>query len=188
MSAQKKLLILDVDNTLLHTVLFSSLDANTAAEYRRVLLKEFEGACPFKDEERAVIVPRPQLDKFTQFISDAKHKLDIGIYSTGTAQYLSTVLTAVFPYSIGNAKFIWDISYCASSGGALIKSLDRVADELDYPLDRIRMIDDQNIVRPTNMRIAVAPFIVDDFDRAKKDIELHRVINDLEKFIAITSE
>ncbi|MEE8057031.1 MAG: hypothetical protein V3T17_04255 [Pseudomonadales bacterium] len=67
MSSHRKLLVLDVDNTLVHTVLLTGLSDYEAGLYRDLLLRTFPDSSCFRDEDRAVIVPRPNLSIFLEF-------------------------------------------------------------------------------------------------------------------------
>ena len=50
-----------------------------------LLQKSFSNAQIFKGENRAVIVPRPHLDKFIEYLNQIKDKIDIGIFSTASS-------------------------------------------------------------------------------------------------------
>ena len=183
MENKQNLLVLDVDNTLLQTVLLPSNLADSKI-HRKLLFDHFEGCRNFKGEARAVIVPRPHLHRFTEFLGDCSNMLDIGIYSTGTASYLSTVLSSVFPWAIGNARFIWGINYCDQIDGVLVKDLNRVSEETGYPVNNIRILDDSDVARPAYLRIPIEPFEVVNLRAAAGDEELLRSIEKIEKLIS----
>ena len=149
-----------------------------------LLQKSFSNAQIFKGENRAVIVPRPHLDKFIEYLNQIKDKIDIGIFSTASSFYLSTVLSNVIPWAIGNCVFIWDIAYCDFNSGMLAKDLRKVEKEFGYSLENIKMIDDQDIVLPESLRIPAIPFNVQNIHLAKNDTELLRLINCIEVFIS----
>lgn len=180
MNENRKLLVLDVDNTLLHTVLLPDEDTNKIEMYRDLLLQKMPGSIPLKGEDRAIVVPRPHLSDFLEFLSSNKSRLDIGIYSTGSDLYLEKVLSAVFPWAIGNAQFIWGLSRCESMGDKLVKDLEAVASTKGYSLSNIRMVDDLDIVIPTSQRIPIKPFVVTDLEIVKEDDELLNVIKQIE--------
>lgn len=180
MENKQNLLVLDVDNTLLQTVLLSGNQADSKIQ-RKLLFDHFEGCCNFKGEPRAVIVPRPHLHRFTEFLGHCSNMLDIGIYSTGTASYLSTVLSSVFPWAIGNARFIWGINYCDQIDGVVTKDLNRVSLEQGYQVSGIRILDDSKVVKPSQLRIPIKPFEVVNLGAAADDEELLRSIDKIEK-------
>ncbi|MCG8312022.1 MAG: HAD family hydrolase [Pseudomonadales bacterium] len=183
MENKQNLLVLDVDNTLLQTVLLSGNQADSKIQCK-LLFDHFEGCCNFKGEPRAVIVPRPHLHHFTEFLGRCSNRLDIGIYSTGTASYLSTVLSSVFPWAIGNSRFIWGINYCDQINRVLIKDLNWVSEETGYPVNNIRILDDSDVVRPAHLRIPIEPFKVVDIPSATKDEAFLEVIVEINLFIS----
>lgn len=183
MENKQNLLVLDVDNTLSQTVLLSGIQAGSKSQ-RKLLFDHFEGCCNFKVEPRAVIVPRPHLCRFTEFLGRCSNRLEIGVYSTGTASYLSTVLSSIFPRAIGNARFIWGINYCDQIDGVLIKDLNRVSEETGYPVDHIRILDDRDVARPTHLRIPIEPFEVVAIRKSSQDGELLQVIQSIKLLVS----
>lgn len=185
MSKHRKLLVLDIDHTLIHTVLFDGVNGDELVIYQKLLKKEFPNARRFPDEPKAVIVPRPHLAEFTNFLDRNKSNFGIGIYSTGTAKYLSTALTAVFPWAIGNARFIWDVSYCKETNGVLLKDLAQITSSLSYPLEHIRILDDSDVVVQKGQRIVVEPFLATELKKARSDDELLRIMPKIERWASL---
>ena len=183
MTVHRKLLVIDIDNTILHTVLLGSDKRQDIEIFRNELLNCFDDATLFKGENRAVIVPRPNLPAFTEYLQSVSGELDIGIYSTARSDYLERVLSAAFPWAIGRAKFIWDRSYCESSDGILTKNLEIVSTSFGYELENIRMLDDQDIIHPKHQRIHIEEFIAHDIESAKLDSALLKTIDDINSWI-----
>lgn len=187
MPANRKLLILDIDNTLLNTVILRDLAEGELQRIREALLRALPGSACIKDEPRIVVVPRPHLVEFTEYLNGVKGILDVGIYSSATASYIRKVLSAVFPWCIGNARFIWDITYCYELDGILKKDLSKISQSMGYRLENIRMLDDSEVILQRKLRIEISPFENAHVSKTKKDRELLRVIDDLERFVSYES-
>lgn len=175
-----KLVVLDIDNTLLHTWMPMTLppfialdDPHRTEEHRRLfatrLLSEYPGAVIWND---AIICPRPFLQEFIQFLVD-EPTIDIGVYSTAAPIYLSESLMRVAPDLLSNAKFVWGKAQCIKKEKRRMKDLSLVAQQFNYDLKDIIMLDDLPVVMPEQNRLAITPFRVDiDLELAIKDGQL----------------
>ena len=164
-------------------MLFENATGTELVKCKELLQQEYPKATPFKDEPSAMIVPRPYLDEFTAFLEMNKSRLDIAIYSTGTATYIGTALASVCPWMIGKARFIWDITHCRDLDGVILKDVDHISHKHNYSPNHIRILDDSDVVVPEKNRIPVEPFVATDFSTARNDNELLRIIDVIERFM-----
>lgn len=167
---KRKLIVLDVDHTLLHTWHYSelaitmmNLDGTDSPyeegfddiTYSKKLLKCFSNA--FEWEENTVC-PRPHLPEFSEQL--LKLDTDIAIFSTGTRYYLEAVLPEVIPDLWKNTKFVWDRLFLSQQGSRKLKNMAKIQSELSYSIENIIMLDDSDIVTPWHNHLTITPFDV----------------------------
>lgn len=188
---QKKLVVLDLDNTLLHTWVPEALppfiaddDPHRSTEQRQQyaarLLAEFPDVQMWND---AIICPRPHLEEFIHsLIYDAK--VMFGIYSTAAPIYITEVLKRL-PKDINiYSAFIWGKAGCYKMDGKRYKDLRKVSKAFDVDLKDILMIDDLPVVLPEINRMPIKPFRVDiDIELARQDDQLKRAASDISKWM-----
>lgn len=151
---QRILLILDVDETLVHA---------KACEFEQQSDFVLFNLCVYK---------RPYLD---EFLLEAERHFDLGIWSSGTNDYVKGIVIRIFPKP-GQLKFIWDRSKCIESrkGGGWIdekeiyyvKDLDKLAEE-GFRKEKILIVDDDPRTAEGNVEnaIFVKEFTGDQADR-----------------------
>lgn len=143
-----KLIVLDVDNTLLHTVEYSANSHYVAqgdfssATHRDVedFYRQFpEGGIPFSDAPFPAVYPRHYLQEFLTELEQRGFKL--AIYSSGTREYLQKVLHLV---GIDVRRFvaIWDRTHTVRFRRELGKDL-QLAVDLGFSREDIIAIDDR---------------------------------------------
>lgn len=187
----KKLLVLDIDNTLLHTWMPSALppfiapdDPHRTEEQRKKfaarLLAEYPGISTWND---AIICPRPHLEEFFHsLIYD--ETIRFGIYSTAAPIYITEVLKRL-PKDINiYSAFIWGKADCYKMDGKRYKDLRKVSKTYDVDLKNILMIDDLPVVLPEINRLAIKPFRVDiNLELAMQDDQLKKIYQEIQKFV-----
>ena len=104
------LVVLDFDNTLLHTwhyqsnvnpeVITEGYIDKDAALYEKKLLEQYEGSLLWND---GVVLPRPHFKTFAQYLM--KLNADIGIYSTAEDEYIRDVLQHLYPDLLHHCMF-----------------------------------------------------------------------------------
>lgn len=167
----KKLIVLDVDNTLLHTWHHGDLalalamargedpkfehDFN-AEDYKKQLLSSFSNSYEWLD---GIVCPRPHLESFLDYLF--KQDIDIGIYSTGVESYLQEVLTKTCPMLLERSLFMWGRTTVNKQRRRNIKDISLVAEHFGYPIGSILMIDDRDNINPWQNLVAIKPFDVD---------------------------
>jgi len=177
---KNKLVVLDLDNTLLHTWIPTALppfitvdDPHRTKEQRMLfadrLLAEYPGASTWND---AIICPRPQLDEFIHLlIYDLKVRF--AIYSTAVPIYITEALKRLPKDITVHASFIWGKADCYKMNGKRYKDLRKVSKAFDVDLKNILMIDDLPVVLPEINRLPIKPFSVDiDLEIALQDDQL----------------
>lgn len=188
---KRKLVVLDLDNTLLHTWVptaqqpFIALDDPHRTEIQRKefaarLLAEYPAASTWND---SIICPRPHLEEFIHSLVDGLD-VRIGIYSTAVPIYLTEALKRI-PGDIGNhAAFIWGKDKCVKVNGKRRKDLNKVSVEFDVDLANILMIDDLPVVLPEMNRLPIKPFRVDfDLELAMQDDQLKLVASEVSNWV-----
>lgn len=188
---ERKLVVLDLDNTLLHTWVPTALppfiapdDPHRTEEQRKQfgerLLAEYPGVSTWND---SIICPRPHLEKFIHSLVDELN-MRIGIYSTAVPIYLTEALKRL-PGDIGNhASFIWGKDKCVKVDGKRCKNLNKVSTEFDVGLEDILMIDDLPVVLPETGRLPIKPFRVDiDLELAIQDDQLKKICQEIRQFV-----
>jgi hypothetical protein len=176
----KKLLVLDIDNTLLHTWMPSALppfiapdDPHRTEEQRKQfanrLLADYPGVSTWND---AIICPRPHLEEFIHSLI-YESKVRFGIYSTAAPIYITEVLKRL-PKDINiYSAFIWGKAECIKVVDKRCKDLRKVSKTYDVDLKNILMIDDLPVVLPEINRLPIKPFRVDiDHEIALQDDQL----------------
>lgn len=186
----KKLIVLDIDHTLLHTWMPEALppfisadDPHRTAEQRQQyasrLLAEYPHVRTWND---AVICPRPHLDWFIQELLN-EPTIDVAIYSTAAPIYITECLSRVAPDLLKHAAFVWGKAQCVKRDKTRVKDLELIAREFGYPIHNIRMVDDLQVVTPEPNRIPIEAFRVDvDLGLALQDTELLRVAVEIKNF------
>jgi len=189
--SQKKLVVLDIDHTLLHSWVPTSLppfialdDPHRTEEQRQQfaerLLTQFPGAKVWND---SIICPRPYLHEFIQELI-GHPAIDIAVYSGAAPVYLTESLSRVSPALLNHAKFVWGKAQCIKQDKRRVKDLSLVEQKYNYSLENILMLDDLPIVLPESNRLAIQPFRVDiNLEVAIKDDQLKSVYQDLLSFV-----
>ena len=142
----EKLLILDLDETLIHG---SETPLAIPADY---------SAGPF------LIHERPFLGEFMAFCR--KH-FKVAIWTTATPNYVRRILPPDYPF-----EFVWCRDRCTPkgeglyNGGGWIKDLKKVK-KIGWNLDHVLMVEDTpgNLSRHYGNVIRIAPFLGDPEDR-----------------------
>jgi carboxy-terminal domain RNA polymerase II polypeptide A small phosphatase len=161
-----KLLILDVDETLIHTEL---------NEYDCDFTMKFDDG----DEYTYSTIKRPYLDQFLKYAFD---NFQVGIFTTAKFVYVEKIMQNL-GVDMSSFKFIFDREYCNTKFNNqtreryLIKSLDRVRRTIDFPLEKMLIVDDKPETASENYGnlIQIKPFFYD-----KNDTELLKLMSYLE--------
>jgi hypothetical protein len=171
-------LVLDVDNTLLHTLTLANTSRERRVEIITRLNTLYPGTQYLKDLDAAVI-PRPGLREFQAYLAEHQGQIKFGIYSSAKLEYFERALSKVAPWLIRHATFIWDVNYCIDE--SRFKSLAKVAEAYRLPLENIFAIDDLPCIGSKENRIPIKPFEVQSLQVAHQDFELARVLGLIER-------
>lgn len=152
MEKPEKLLILDVNETLIH-----------ASQHELSYSSDF---C----FEHFYVYKRPYLNDFLIKVSEF---YDIGLWSSGTVEYLDNIVKNIKPKNVDFA-FIWDRKRCTykkSKNGSFYvyeKHLYKLK-KLGYSLEQMLIVDDieENCLKNYGNAIYIEPFLGD-----KSDAEL----------------
>lgn len=144
-TSKNRLLILDVDNTLLHVPVYDNL--MYALSGRSPSEEEFyntlpEGGLSFYDDSPLKVYPRPHL---IEFLSSAEGLgYDLALCTTGTREYIEKVLPAC---GLSLDRFISVVTreQLENTGTRLVKDI-RYFASLGYKEDQIVAIDDREDV------------------------------------------
>ena len=159
-----KLLVLDLDETLSHTVWSSKSKPN---KYNLIF------------ENSYYISFRPNLNEFLSYVFN---EFEVGIFTSCTDDYVKFILSNIT--DLNNFKFIWTFDKCfygydlESNTYCNFKKLEKVSSSFNYNLKDILIIDDKPITAKFNYEnlIPIRPFFDDD-----NDIELLKVVTYLDK-------
>jgi len=188
---KRKIVVLDIDNTLLHTWVptalppFIALDDPHRTEEQRTqfaarLLSEYPGVSTWND---AIICPRPHLEEFIHSLV-YREKIRFGIYSTAAPIYITEVLKRLSKDINIYSAFIWGKADCYKMDGKRYKDLRKVSKVFDVDLKNILMIDDLPVVLPEINRMPIKPFRVDiDLELAMQDDQLKKIYQEIHKFV-----
>lgn len=143
--SSRPLLILDIDETLLH-----------AAEH------QLKRQCDFRAGDYFVYL-RPFAKEFLDTTGDT---YELACWSSATIQYLDLVLRELFSQSKHSLRFVWDRSRCVvtndpSRGDQFyLKDLSKVK-RLGYKLERVLILEDEarKVSRNYGNAIYVNPFL-----------------------------
>ena len=145
----KKLLILDLDETLVRT------------EGTKDILPDFTIG-------NLDIIKRPHLDEFVRF---ALEKFEVAVWSQATPRYASAVARNIFG-DTGLLAFIWGGDRCTFCCNPAMRSYYYVKDlrkvrRRGYPLERVIMVDDtaRKLERNYGNLVRIQPFHGDPEDR-----------------------
>jgi Dullard-like phosphatase family protein len=144
----RKLLILDVDETLIH------------ADY--ALANEDFKAGPFS------VIRRPYLDEFLDTVAGI---FDLAVWSSGSSMYVQTVVDKVCQHPL---KFVYAVDRCTrqwteNAEAVYLKDLKKVK---GYELSQILIVDDspEKLKRHYGNLVRISPFTGDRSDDALKQI------------------
>ena len=162
MSMRRHLIVLDLDETLLHatSVKFShEPDFIVGAYYIYLRLG------------------------LSEFLAYADRHFDLGVWSSSSQSYVDAVTSQIFGNRIA-LQFAWSAEKCIqkpdvkTNGYIYIKDLRRLQ-KLGYSVDQVWIIDDspEKVQRQPGRHIRIAPFT------GASDNELSRMISVLEKIL-----
>ena len=123
--SQRKLLVLDLDETLLY-----------ATEQRLSIAEEFKTGAYY-------VYLRPHLRPFLEF---CVNRFDVGVWTSSSADYAQAVVMVLFG-SLGHLKFVWSRTRCTlrydpeTHRQYWVKDLRKIR-RIGYPLERVIVIDD----------------------------------------------
>ena len=164
-----RLLILDIDETLIHTELIEA---------------EFDFIMTFNDDTYTYFVKkRPHLDKFLKW---AFENWQVGIFTTSTYDYVEKIMKNL-GYSVSDFKFVFDREYCNTKshkfdhphtgGRYYVKRLEKVKRTHNIALEKMIIVDDKPETASENYGnlVQIKPFYSD-----INDTELLKLMDYLE--------
>ena len=165
MDFDRNLLILDLDETLIHST-------ETELEY----------SAEFK-VDRYYVYPRPHLQPFLKFCFE---NFQVAVWTASTIDYAQPIIDRIFP-NPEHLAFLWSNDRCTlkfnwqTGEYQFIKDLKKVT-KRGYPLAKILFVDDrpENLVRQYSNLIQVKPFLGD-----RHDIELQFLTAYLSRFVEV---
>lgn len=148
---KKKLLILDIDNTLLFAVMHKATFDAFQEDY--CLLPTMDGfmhvpskdICPGDKEKYGLlnVYLRPHVQDFLKF---CQQHFSLAVFTTACLDHVAIATSYLFPdLQDGESPWqhIWTSEDCIVRDGAKHKSLQLVASEFAYKLEDILVVDDQ---------------------------------------------
>jgi TFIIF-interacting CTD phosphatase-like protein len=159
-SRQRKLLVLDLDETLVY-----------ATEQRLSVAEEFK-AGPY------YVYLRPHLRPFLEF---CVNRFDVGIWTSSSADYAQAVVMQLFG-SLGPLKFVWSRTRCTrrydheTQTEYWVKDLAKLR-RIGYALERVIVIDDTAKKHERNYGNLVR---VSEFEGQPEDNELLHLVRYLD--------
>lgn len=169
-----KLLILDIDETLIHTeMLPKPLDKEYGCDFSMDL----------DDNYIYYTFKRPHVEKFLNW---ALENWKVAIFTTATADYVVEIMRNL-SVDLSKFEFLYDRNYCNtkydfdgphSGSRHWVKKLDRVRRSFDFPLEKMLIVDDKPETASENYGnlIQIKPFYSD-----QNDVELLKLMSYLEK-------
>ena len=165
MDFDRNLLILDLDETLIHST-------ETELEY----------SAAFK-VDRYYVYPRPNLQPFLKFCFE---NFKVAVWTASSEDYAQPIIDRIFP-NPQHLAFLWSNDRCTlkfnwqTGEYQFIKDLKKVK-KRGYLLEKILFVDDrpENLVRQYSNLIQVRPFLGD-----RNDIELQFLMAYLSRFVEV---
>ena len=174
----KKLLILDMDETLLHTECFKESDYLEEGSY------DFKfplgGGGWSNDEHWYFTTKRPFLDEFMKYAFD---NFKVAIWTAGGSDYASEAISRA-GIDKNKLEFFWTRERCTmkydfeTGYDYGLKPLDKVRKSFNWDLNDILIVDD---VKKTAINNYGNLIHIKDFTNSKSDTELFKLIEYLEK-------
>ena len=158
-SRKKPLLVLDLDETLIHSTTYL-----------------FNSECIHLEEFGYYVYKRPFLDYFLREVSK---QYDIGIWSAGTDDYVETIVDMILPFDV-DPIFVFGRSMCqlkyVDGYRVYVKPL-RILQDFGYSLDKMLVVDDtpQKCVENFRNAIIPKPYLFDTSDRELLDLLIYLV-------------
>lgn len=165
MDFDRNLLILDLDETLIHST-------ETELEY----------SAEFKFD-RYYVYPRPHLQPFLKFCFK---NFKVAVWTASTRDYAQPIIDRIFP-NPEHLTFLWSNDRCTlkfnwkTGDYEFVKDLKKVK-KWGYSLEKILFVDDrsENLVRQYSNLIQVKQFLGD-----RNDIELQLLMAYLSRFVEV---
>jgi len=151
----KKLLVLDLDETLIH--------ATDKSEYKHHFV-----VGPY------IVFKRPYLENFLNFCNE---HFEIGVWTSSTEDYANRIIKEIIPEHI-NIKFLWSRDRCIREMNYETNEINWVKDlkklkKKGYSLSNIIVVDDSpgKLKRQYGNLVRVEPFFGKDDDSELKRLE-----------------
>lgn len=174
----KKLLILDMDETLLHTECFRDIDYLEEGSY------DFKfplgGGGWSNDEHWYFTLKRPFLDEFMKYVFD---NFKVAIWTAGGSDYASEAISRS-GLDKNKLEFFWARERCTmkydfETGFRYgVKNLEKVHKSLGWDLNNVLIVDD---VQKTAINNYGNLIHIKEFCNDRSDIELKKLMNYLDK-------
>jgi RNA polymerase II subunit A small phosphatase-like protein len=174
----KKLLILDMDETLLHTECFRDIDYLEEGSY------DFKfplgGGGWSNDEHWYFTIKRPFLDEFMNYAFD---NFKVAIWTAGGSDYASEAISRS-GIDKNKLEFFWTRERCTmkydfETGFRYgVKNLEKVHKSLGWDLNNVLIVDD---VQKTAINNYGNLIHIKEFCNDRSDIELKKLMNYLDK-------
>jgi RNA polymerase II subunit A small phosphatase-like protein len=174
----KKLLILDMDETLLHTECFRDIDYLEEGSY------DFKfplgGGGWSNDEHWYFTIKRPFLDEFMNYAFD---NFKVAIWTAGGSDYASEAISRS-GLDKNKLEFFWTRERCTmkydfETGFRYgVKNLEKVHKSLGWDLNNVLIVDD---VQKTAINNYGNLIHIKEFCNDRSDIELKKLMNYLDK-------
>lgn len=174
----KKLLILDMDETLLHTECFRDIDYLEEGSY------DFKfplgGGGWSNDEHWYFTIKRPFLDEFMKYVFD---NFKVAIWTAGGSDYASEAISRS-GLDKNKLEFFWARERCTmkydfETGFRYgVKNLEKVHKSLGWNLNNVLIVDD---VQKTAINNYGNLIHIKEFCNDRSDIELNKLMGYLDK-------
>lgn len=157
-----KLLILDIDETLIHS------DVLEPDFYDFMVLNKY------------YTIKRPYVNDFLKYSFE---NFTVGVFTTSTEDYAKEILEKL-DVDLSKLLFLWDREKCNSKFNydlytySYVKKLDKVRKSFDWDINKMMIVDNDFHTAIYNYGNLIH---IKDFEGDMQDVELKRLINYLEK-------
>lgn len=143
-----KLIVLDIDRTLVHSVVKYFVKSDWSNHYKTLKFNNY------------IVFLRPLLEDFLNFLKEKKYK--VGLFTGGDSEYAEFIKKNIF--NNFPLEFVYSKVECEESFDydGKLKSVNYLSQSLDIPVENILLIDDANNVKRANPNncYQISPFVV----------------------------
>lgn len=166
-------IILDIDNTLVHSINPNLVHYDWLKKFKTVMSKDF---CIFL---------RPKLEEFLDYIFS---KYTVGVFSAGDSEYVNFVVKNIIENNNRKVYFTLcnkDFDTCKFETGE-IKSIKWVSQKFPlFTIDNTMIIDDYFLVKVSNPKNTILVNKFEICSEIKSNIEINQIVSADNKYILL---